>query len=59
MLTSRSTLTQISVFLLLALTSGQSLFGADFPVTATDKNHLDTQGFGIFLYDRRMLGYSN
>jgi endoglucanase len=44
-------LTRIGVFLLLALTSGPSLFGADFAMTVTDKNYLDTQGFSVFLYD--------
>ncbi len=50
----------ISVFLLMApRPSCQSLFGADFPMTVTDKNYLDTQGFSVFLYDRPMLGNSN
>ena len=44
-------LTGIRVFLLLALTSGPSLFGADFQMRVTDKNYLDTQGFSVFLYD--------
>ena len=44
-------LTLIRVFLLLALTSGPSLFGADFAMRVTDKNYLDTQGFSVFLYD--------
>jgi endoglucanase len=35
----------------LALTSGPSLFGADFDLKVTDKNYLDTQGFSVFLYD--------
>jgi hypothetical protein len=35
----------------LAVTSGPSLFGADFAMKVTDKNYLDTQGFSIFLYD--------
>jgi hypothetical protein len=39
------------VCLLLALTSGTSLFGADFAMKVTDKNYLDTQGFSVFLYD--------
>ena len=43
--------TRIGVCLLLALTSGPSLFGADFAMTVTDKNYLDTQGFSVFLYD--------
>src|SRR5947208_9956420 len=44
-------LTRISVFLLVALTSCPSLIGADFTMTMTDKNYLDTQGFSVFLYD--------
>ena len=44
-------LTGIRVFLLLALTAGSSLFGADFQMKVTDKNYLDTQGFSVFLYD--------
>ena len=44
-------LTRIGVCLLLALTSGPSLFGADFAMKVTDKNYLDTQGFSVFLYD--------
>jgi hypothetical protein len=44
-------LTRIGVFLLLALTSGPNLFGADFTMKVTDKNYLDTQGFSVFLYD--------
>jgi hypothetical protein len=44
-------LTQIRVCLLLALTSGTSLFAADFSMKVTDKNYLDTQGFSVFLYD--------
>src|SRR5947209_11816499 len=44
-------LTRIRVFLFLALTSGPSLFGADFAMRVTDKNYLDTQGFSVFLYD--------
>ncbi len=47
-----SMLTRIRVcLLLLALTSGPSLFGADFAMRVTDKNYLDTQGFSVFLYD--------
>jgi endoglucanase len=46
-------LTLIRVFLLLALTSGPSLFSADFAMRVTDKNYLDTQGFSVFLYDSR------
>src|SRR5450755_5155325 len=36
---------------LLVLISGPSLFGADFSMTVTDKNYLDTQGFSVMLYD--------
>ncbi len=43
--------TRITSCLLLALVSGPSLFGADFPMKVTDKNYLDTQGFSVFLYD--------
>jgi hypothetical protein len=35
----------------LALTSAVGLFGADFAMTVTDKNYLDTRGFSVFLYD--------
>jgi endoglucanase len=44
-------LNRIVVCLFLALTSGPSLFGADFAMKVTDKNYLDTQGFSVFLYD--------
>src|SRR5438045_9426380 len=44
-------LNRITMSLLLALTSGPSLFGADFAMQVTDKNYLDTQGFSVFLYD--------
>jgi endoglucanase len=44
-------LTLIRVCLLLALTSGPSLFGDDFSMRVNDKNYLDTQGFSVFLYD--------
>ncbi len=44
-------LTRFKVCLLLALTSGPSLFGSDFAMRVTDKNYLDTQGFSVFLYD--------
>ncbi|HWC97331.1 MAG TPA: glycoside hydrolase family 9 protein [Candidatus Sulfopaludibacter sp.] len=44
-------LTRIRVCVLFALTSGPSLFAADFAMTVTDKNYLDTQGFSVFLYD--------
>ena len=43
--------TRVRVCLLLALTSCPSLFGADFAMSVTDKNYLDTQGFSVFLYD--------
>ncbi len=42
---------QISVFLLIALSSGPRLFGSDFTMKVNDKNYLDTQGFSVFLYD--------
>jgi endoglucanase len=48
---TQSMLTLIRVCLLLALTSGLSLFGADFVMSVNDKNYLDTQGFSVFLYD--------
>src|SRR3974390_1811558 len=44
-------LTRIRVYLLLALTSGPSLFGADFAMKVTDKGYLDAQGFSVILYD--------
>jgi endoglucanase len=44
-------LTRIRVCLLLALTSGPSLFGTDFAMRVNDKNYLDAQGFSVFLYD--------
>ena len=44
-------LTRIRVFVLWALTSGLSLFGADFAMTVTERNYLNTQGFSVFLYD--------
>ena len=44
-------LTRIRVCFLLALTTGPSLFGADFAMRVTDKNYLDTHGFSVFLYD--------
>src|SRR6516164_4528022 len=44
-------LTRIGVCLLLALTSGPRMFGADFVMKVADKNYLDTQGFSVFLYD--------
>ena len=44
-------LTRIGMYLLLALCSVSSLFGADFSMKVTDKNYLDTQGFSVFLYD--------
>ena len=44
-------LTPIRVCILLALTSGPSLFGANFAMKVTDKNYLDAQGFSVFLYD--------
>jgi endoglucanase len=52
----RSGLTQcmlnlVRVYLLLALTSGPSLFATDFAMNVTDRNYLDTPGFSVFLYD--------
>ncbi len=44
-------LTRITVCLILVLTSGPGLSGADFAMNVTDKNYLDTQGFSVFLYD--------
>jgi len=44
-------LTLVRVCLLLGLTSGPSLFAADFAMKVNDKNYLDTQGFSVFLYD--------
>ena len=44
-------LTRLRVCVLLALTSGTNMFGADFAMKVTDKNYLDTQGFSVFLYD--------
>jgi len=44
-------LSRFKVCLLLVLTFGPSLFGADFAMKVTDKNYLDTQGFSVFLYD--------
>src|SRR5206468_12968079 len=44
-------LIKIRPCVLLALTSCAGLFGADFAMTVTDKNYLDTQGFSVFLYD--------
>ena len=46
-----SMLTRITLSLLLVLTSGPSLFGANFAMKVNDKNYLDTQGFSVFLYD--------
>jgi hypothetical protein len=44
-------LTRFRLCLLLALTSGTSLFGANFAMKVIDKNYLDTQGLSVFLYD--------
>src|SRR5512142_1302430 len=44
-------LTRLIPSFLLALTSGLTLSGADFKMTVTDKNYLNTQGFSVFLYD--------
>src|ERR1700733_6086790 len=48
---SRLKVCSLLVLTSLALTSGTSLFGADFAMKVTDKNYLDTQGFSVFLYD--------
>ncbi len=39
------------ICLLLALTTAPDLGAADFVMTVTDRNYLDTQGFSVFLYD--------
>src|SRR5438445_11425774 len=44
-------LTRTKVLVLLGLSSGLTLFAADFSMTVTDKNYLDTHGFSVFLYD--------
>ena len=44
-------LTLSRVCLLLALTSGSSLFAADLAMQVNDKGYLDTRGFSVFLYD--------
>ncbi len=36
-----------------ALTAAPSAFAADFAMTVTDKNYLDTHGFSVFLYDSK------
>lgn len=41
---------RVSLFLL-ALSSCSTLFAADFAMTVTDKNYLDTHGLSVFLYD--------
>lgn len=43
--------TPLRVCLLVALTSGLNLFGADVAMRVTEKNYLDAQGFSVFLYD--------
>ncbi len=48
---SQTMLTRITAYLLLALSSGLTLVGADYKMTVTDKNYLNTQGFSVFLYD--------
>jgi endoglucanase len=40
-----------SAWLFVAPMCGSSTFAADFEMTVTDKNYLDTQGFSVFLYD--------
>jgi endoglucanase len=44
-------LSRLSVCLLLALATAQTLLGADFSMKVNDKDYLDTQGFSVFLYD--------
>src|SRR3954465_9211439 len=44
-------LTRTKACVLLAVTSGLSLFGADVTMKVTEKNYLDAQGFSVFLYD--------
>ena len=44
-------LVRVCLLLLLALSSGTTLFAADFVMRVNDKNYLDTQGFSVFLYD--------
>ncbi|HUP04856.1 MAG TPA: glycoside hydrolase family 9 protein [Bryobacteraceae bacterium] len=46
-----STYTRTGAGVLAALFTGLTLYGADFAMTVTDKNYLDTQGFSVFLYD--------
>ncbi|MBK9989314.1 MAG: glycoside hydrolase family 9 protein [Verrucomicrobia bacterium] len=46
-------LTPIRLCLLLAVTSGSGLCGADVAMRVTDKNYLDAQGFSVFLYDSK------
>src|SRR3984885_14369584 len=48
---SRLKVCSLLVLTSLALTSGTSLFGAEFTMRVNDKNYLDTQGFSVFLYD--------
>src|SRR5579883_1562258 len=44
-------LNRIRTCALLALTSAPALFSADFAMTVTEKNYLDTQGFSVILYE--------
>src|SRR5215471_19680083 len=44
-------LTRTGFCVLLAALTSPGLIGADFAMTVTDKNYLDTQGFSVFLYD--------
>ena len=46
-------LTRRNLCFLLAMTSGLGLFGADFAMTVTGKNYLETQGFSVFLYESK------
>src|SRR6476646_144265 len=44
-------LTRSGVYTILALISCPGLSSADFGMTVTKKNYLDTHGFSVFLYD--------
>ncbi len=43
--------TRTRACVLLAVTFSAGVFGADFNMTVTEKNYLDTHGFSVFLYD--------
>ena len=46
-------LTGLSLCVLSALMAAPCALAADFAMTVTDKNYLDTQGFSVFLYDSK------